>query len=73
MAFTIRPEHLRDPLNSEEILVRHEDAFDCDGIDCGTAVGNDLGAPVSYVSHDRHMIVSGRNPLASERCIAISK
>jgi hypothetical protein len=71
MSFKPKSEDLRDPLASGETLVRGEDAFDCDGVACGTAVADEDGGTVSFVRHDRHMVISGRNPAASPRYIAI--
>jgi len=72
MSIKVRPEDLRDPLASEEPLVRIEEAFDCDGVECGTAVADEDGKPMSSVRHDIHLVISGREPLASPRCTAIS-
>lgn len=48
MNFSIRPEDMRDPGNSNTILLRVEDAVNCDGVACGTAVSHpDTGDPVS--------------------------
>jgi hypothetical protein len=62
MAFRIRAEDIRDPLLSEETVVRIEPVVDCDGLVCGTAVFDDDGEPVSGVRHDLHMVVSVNNP-----------
>jgi hypothetical protein len=72
MLLKIRPEDLRDPLASEEPLVRIENAFDCDGVECGTVVADEDGKPMSSVRHDVHLVLSGREPLASPRRMAIS-
>jgi len=73
MSFTIRAEDVRNPGNSEVIMVREEDAIGCEGIECGTAVAGEDGTPMSHTPHDRHIVVSGYNPLASPRYFAISR
>lgn len=74
MDFSIRPEDMRDPWNSDPSLLRDEDAADCDGIACGTAIGDpDTGDPVSSLGRHSHLVASGYNPLASPQYIAVSK
>lgn len=73
MSFTIRAEDVRNPGNSEVIMLREEDAIGCDGIECGTAVAGDDGTPISHTPHGRHIVVSGYNPLASPRYFAIPR
>jgi hypothetical protein len=72
MAFAIRAENVRDPSNSEVIMLRVEDAPGCDGIERNTAVAGEDGTPMSYIPHDRHIVVSGHNPSASSRYFAIT-
>ena len=61
---------LRDPLASEETLVRIEDAGDCEGYVCQTALSDSEGNLCEPGPH-HHMVVSGIDPAASARCIAI--
>jgi hypothetical protein len=73
MSFTIRVEDVRNPGSSEVIVLREEEAVGCDGIECGTAVAGEDGAPISHTPHDRHIVVSGYIPLASPRYFAVSR
>ena len=73
MAFTVRIENIRDPLESEQTIVRIERVVVCDGTQCGTAISDDGGGPVSRVRHDHHLVISGYNPLASPHYIAIPR
>jgi hypothetical protein len=74
MNFSIRPEEMRDPWNSDASLLRIEDAADCDGVACGTAVSDpDTGEPVSALGRHSHLVASGYNPLASPRYTAVSR
>jgi hypothetical protein len=72
MMIKFRPEDMIDPFDSAETLCRTEDAKDCDGGVCGTAVTNDQGNIVSSLKHD-HLIISGYNPLASPRYFVVPK
>ena len=73
MSFTIRAEDLRNPRNSEVIMLREEHAIGCEGNECGTSVAGEDGTPMSHTPHDRHIVVSGDNPPASPRYFAISR
>ena len=74
MSFSIRAEDMRDPWNSDPSMLRIEDADDCDGLACGTAISDpDTGDPISTFGPHSHLVVSGSNPLASPRYTAVSK
>lgn len=80
MMFTWKTADLRDPWQSEIVRMRLEDALDCDGMCCGTAIcdpdlpaelAGQIGATVSTMGMHWHMVVSGENPEASPRHIAV--
>jgi hypothetical protein len=72
MTMRLTAEDVRRLEDSEEVLVRHQPAIGCDGVDCGTAVADENGDSVSTVPHDFHMIATGRNPATSPRCFAVT-
>jgi hypothetical protein len=67
MSFIIRPEDLRDPFDSAQTEVRIELDPGCDGLVCGNAIEGEDGEPVSCVPHDQHLVISGKDPVASPR------
>ena len=71
--FIVRPEDMRNPGDSQDTFVREERVVDCDGLACRTAVADEEGHPISFVPHDRHIVVSGINPLASPRYFVVTK
>lgn len=71
--FVIRPEDVRNPGDSEDTFVREEGVVECDGVVCGTSVADEEGQPISSVPHDRHIVVSGINSLASPRYFVVPK
>ena len=72
MVLTIKPEDHRDPYDSHQTLCRTENANDCDGVVCGTAVTDEQGNTFSALRHD-HLVVSGYNPLASPIYFVVGK
>jgi hypothetical protein len=73
MRFLVSPEDLRNPGDSRDTFVREQLVISCDGLVCGTAVTDEEGQPISAIPHDRHIVVSGINPLASPRYFVESK
>jgi hypothetical protein len=71
--FLVRPEDVRNPGDSQDTFVREERVVNCDGLACGTAVADEEGQPISFLPHDRHIVVSGISPLASPRYFAVPK
>lgn len=73
MGFLVRPEDLRNSGDSHDTFVREECVVNCDGLACGTAIADQEGRPTSSVPHDRRIVVSGINPLASPRYFVVRK
>lgn len=71
MNIQIKPEDMRDGMESERPFIRLDDGLGCDGVVCETAVIDDDGNPASRLGLHRHVVVSGINPLASARYYAI--
>lgn len=71
--FRIGPEDMRNPGDSQDTFVREEGVVNCNGLACGTAVADGEGQPISSVPHDRHIVVSGINPLAAPRYFVVPK
>jgi len=67
---TIKAEDLRDPLKSERTRIGEEDAAHCDGGPCGEMLSDLMGEPLSPGPH-HHVVVSGENPAASPRYLAV--
>ena len=57
---------LRDPKDSQELLIKLEDAGDCDGSVCGQLYV-DRNGEESYPDPHHHLIESGREPEAGPR------
>jgi hypothetical protein len=74
ITFTIRPEDLHDPFDSDQTLIGIKDASDCDGTACGTqAVDPETGKCVSTLDHNKHLVVTGQGPKASPRYIPVKE
>ncbi len=65
------PEDLRKPFESMAVLIRNEDAPDCDGTDCGN-YREENGRVVKPPPHS-HLIFTGQDPMTTSWCFAISK
>jgi hypothetical protein len=66
MKITIPAEALRDPEQSETLLIRNEDAGDCDGSVCGL-LGFDERGEECYPGPHHHLVEAGQNPQAGPR------
>jgi len=71
MKFTITAEQRRDPYDSNITLVRHEDAADCFGEECGNYY-EENGSAIKPLPHS-HLIVAGQDPVVAPRRYLISK
>ena len=65
MIIRIKAEELRDPFDSERILIREEDAAHCDGGPCGEALFDQEGELLREPGPHHHIVASGENPTAS--------
>jgi hypothetical protein len=63
-------DHLRDPMDSEEVRVRLEEAYVCYGEECGRTVSDGEGN-LELLRPHCHLMVTGINPRACERAYAI--
>ncbi len=70
MLFRISAEDIRDPMDSQTVNLRLEDAADCDGLVCGTLLHDADGQPC-YPPRHSHLMVSGEQPRASARACAV--
>jgi len=61
---------LRDPAESEEVVVGSEEALFCDGSECGASIFSEDGELELLQAH-WHMIVKGKSPEAGPRCYPI--
>ncbi len=61
---------LRDPAESEEVVVGSEEALFCDGSECGVAIFSEDGE-LELLQPHWHMIVKGKAPEAGPRCYPI--
>jgi hypothetical protein len=68
----ITAEQQRDPLESEDTVVRNEDAEGCYGEVCGQYYEDEDGSALRPSAHS-HAVVTGHNPEAASRVWAISK
>lgn len=63
-------EDIRDPLMSEQVMVREESAAHCDGLECGKYCEDENGDPMEPGPH-YHLVVYGVNPPTSRRVTPI--
>lgn len=66
----ISAEQLRNPFDSETILIREECAAACEGDVCDNAHWEE-GEIVAGPGPHHHLVVSGENPKAAERYYAV--
>jgi hypothetical protein len=65
-------EDIRNPEDSERLLLHTEDATDCYGEICGQYYEGEDGEPLKPSPHS-HLVGTGQNPGTTPRCVPISK
>jgi hypothetical protein len=73
MIIEIPPEAMRDPGDSNQCMLRIDEAADCDGVICGTAIDRpETGEPASSKGQHSHLVATGNNPVTSQKYTAIA-